>query len=615
MTAEENRRTEGVAASKEFGGSAIDINTSPSFVGANITKRSVRTLRTLDEILVEAAKRACSVVGSVPFDDLGPLCTDATEKLLSIQNDVRKTAGLRALPSLHTVQPVQAAILLNAAFSIREVVPNGTRTDDGLGLLAIYQDEGEFEGIYRRADLGLLDRLASTLRPSGDERWHKEVEHSLRRMVMKAPELEDKDMLALQDCWYNYATGERLPFSPERVTLAKFATRLPEQAPPVPRIVNKDGSTWDAQEWLREVLPDDDTRMLVHQIIGMCLRPGVGWRVMVYLKGVGLNGKGTLLELIRQIVGIHLTTSIPPSKFGDQFALSPAVGMRLNLVDEDDVGKRVENGATLKQVISRDPVSIDRKHKDPISVVLRMSILVSLNETQQHRDKTEAMSDRQVYIEFPERFTGGNKNDAIKDDYVTRAEVREWFVYQALVVLPRYYKLTESRTSQEAKTRALLESDKVLAFHDEFAQRFERDFVPFEMLYQLFVAHERRTNPRGSVEAMRTFTSRMKKYMDPAEWIVPTGGDGKDKELGYAKDKDKELGLGQWIVGREPVLAEFDHLEDVANWDWDSYGGGGGRLTPWMAKKRKARGFVRRTAWEAYLSTGTTPYSTAHETP
>lgn len=243
------------------------------------------------------------------------------------------------------------------------------------------------------------------------------------------------------------------------------------------------------------------------------------------------------------------------------------------------------------------------EHKHPISAVLRMSILVSLNEAQKHRDKTEAMNDRQVYVEFPERFEGAKKNDKIKDDYVTRADVREWFIYQALVVLPRYYKLTESRKSQESKALARADSDKVLAFHEEYGDALMRDFVPFEMLYQLFVAHEKRTNPRGAVEAMRTFTPRMKKYMDHDQWVVPIGGN----------DKDKELGLGQWIVGREPVLAEFDHVEDVSNWDWDHYRSNGGRLTPWMQKKRKARGFVRRSVWEAHLSAGTTPYSAEHD--
>lgn len=585
MTAKENRPAVVEAAQIAFGG-ADDDDSSSLFL-------------TLDEILVECARQACESVGRVPFHKLGALCVRKTEELIQKQNAARKVAGMRALQYFHALQPVQAAIILNAACSIRTVTPGGTESDDGLGLVAFYQEEGDFAGAYRRSDLGLLDQLAGKLRPSGDRNWHKEVERSLRRQVPKEPELIDPDELPMNNGWYNYRTGQRTPFSPGRVTLSKFATGLPVIAPAVPEFVNEDGTVWNALDWFCEVLPDEDTRTLILQVIGMCLRPALDWRVLVYFIGDGLNGKGTILELIRAIVGSQLVTSIPPSKFADQFALSSAVGKRLNLVDEDDVGKFIENAAVLKQVISRDPILLDRKNKDPISVQLIMSTIVSLNEFPKHKDKTEAMYDRQVFIEFPERFAGAKKNAAIKNDYVKRAEVREWFAHRALVELPAYVKLSEPESVAKAKAEFRADSDKVVAFWEEYGDGFERDFLPFDMLYQLFYAHEKRVNPKGSVEGMSKVTPRLKKLVDADDWIVPVGGNGKDKELTIA----------QWIIGPESALAEFDYVPDVERWDWDRYSvSGTGSITTWMTKKRKARGFVRRSAWEAYTDTGTTPY-------
>lgn len=588
MSAKENRPVSDEAAQIAFGGADDDFSS---------------LLLTFDEILVESAVQTCNNVGNVPLDKLGPLCVQKTEELLNKQNAARKVAGMKALQSYQTLQPVQAAIMLDSAFSIRNVTPGGTDSDDGLGLLAFYQDEGDFAGVYRRSDLGLLDQLAGRLRPTGDRNWHKEVELALRRRVPKEPELVDPDELPMNDCWYNYRTRQRTPFGPERVTLSKFATRLPLAAPPVPEIVNEDGTVWNAWDWFCEVIPDEGTRTLVLQVIGMCLRPAVDWRVLVYFIGEGLNGKGTILELIRAIVGSHLVTSIPPSKFADQFALSSAVGKRLNLVDEDDVGKFIENAAVLKQVISRDPILLDRKHKDPMSVQLIMSTIASLNDWPKHKDKTEAMYDRQVFIEFPERFADAKNNPAIKNDYVKRAEVREWFAYMALVELPAYVKLSEPESVAKAKAEFRAESDKVVAFWEEYGDGFERDFLPFPMLYELFKAHENRVNPKGSPEAMKVVTERLKKLVDAEEWIVPGGGNG----------KDKELTIVQWIVGPEPVLAQFDYLLDVRNWNWDEHGNyGGPGVTGWMKKKRIARGFVRRSAWEAHTATGVTPYLAHH---
>lgn len=588
MTAKENRPVSDEAAQIAFGGADHNINS---------------LLLTFDEILVESANSTCQSVGRIPLDKLGSLCVQKTEELLHRQNAARKVAGMKPLRSFQALQPVQAAILLEAAFSIREVIPGGTASDDGLGLLSFYQDEGDYAGAYRRSDLGLLDQLAGTLRPTGDRNWHKEVELALCRRVPKEPELVNPDELPMNDCWYNYRTGQRTPFSPEHVTLSKFATRLPLTAPPVPEFVNEDGTVWNAWHWFSEVIPDEDTRILVIQVIGMCLRPAVDWRVLVYFIGEGLNGKGTVIELIRAIVGVHLVTSIPPSKFADQFALSAAVSKRLNLVDEDDVGKFIENAAVLKQVISRDPILLDRKHKDPISVQLIMSTLVSLNDWPKHKDKTEAMYDRQVFIEFPERFADAKKNPAVKNDYVKRAEVREWFAYMALVELPAYNKLSEPESVAKAKAEFRADSDKSFAFWEEHGSNFERDFLPFDMLYQLYSAHEARVNPRGSVEAMKVFTGRLKKHVNSDEWIVPLGGNG----------KDKELSINQWIISPEPVLAEFDYVPAVANWNWDEYAcNSAGGITRWMTTKRKARGFVRRSVWEAHESAGTTPYLARH---
>lgn len=585
-------------------GRPVDDEATQAFGGADDNSNSL--MLTLDEILVKSARETIQVIQNVSFSELGARCVKRTEQLLQNQSYLRKMAGVKALPHVYTLQPVQAAILLNAAFSIRNVTPGGTDSDDGVGLIAIYQDDGDFAGVCRRSDLNLLDKLAGELRPSGDKNWHTEVERALRRFAPEARELAESDLLPMNDCWYHYRTGERIPFSPDRVTLSKFATRLPENAPPVPTFVNEDGTVWNAWGWFCEVVPDVDTRVLVLQVIGMCLRPGVDWRVIVYFIGEGLNGKGTILELIRQIVGQHLVTTIPPSKFGDQFALASAVTKRLNLVDEDDVGKFIENAAVLKQVISRDPVHVDRKHKDPISVRLHMSTLVSLNDWPKLKDKTEAMYDRQVFIEFPERFVGAKKNGAIKNDYVRRAEVREWFAYMSLVELPKYDKLSVPESVAKAKEEYRADSDKVFAFWEEFGEGFQRDFLPFEMLYQLYVAHEKRVNPKGSVEAMKVFTGRLKKHVIADEWMVPAGGNGKDKELGIA----------QWIIGPEPVLEEYDHVPGVGSWNWNEHADfGGGGITSWMAKKRKARGFVRRSVWEGHTTAGTTPYQTWRARP
>lgn len=588
------------AISKAFSGAESNTTSEsrPAHPKSAPSAPMIRLEHTFDDVLLHSASDACEYAHGATLDELRVICVERMEELFAAQNALRKALQKPRLPVHFQVQPHQAAMILSAKFEIRHVVPGGTDTDDGQGVLAIYQTEGPFEGTYRRADLGLLEKLAAQLRPAATWDFHREVERALLRMVPKVQELSDRDMLPMADCWYNYATRERLPFSPELVTLAKFATRLPEAPPAVPTFVNDDGSVWDAMTWFATVAPDTETAVLLFQIGGMCLRPGVDWRVLVYLLGEGLNGKGTFIELLRALVGKELVTNIAPSKFSDRFSLGNAVSKRLNLVDEDDVGEFITKAAVLKQVISRDPVVVERKHRDPISVRLTMSTIVSLNDVQKFRDKTEAMDDRQVYIAFENRYAGTAKNERIKNEYMLSDAVREWFAYKVLVELPSYYRLTESAHAQATKAQARVDSDKVLAFAEAYGlgDEFQRDFLPFEMLYSLFVARERRLNPGGSVEGAIAFTKRLKKFMGP-DWIVPQGG-----------TKDRELTLSHWVVGREPALAEYDDFVEVSKWDWvDNPHATNGVMTDWMRKRRKARGFVRASAWEKFEQTGETP--------
>ncbi|MDO5535517.1 MAG: phage/plasmid primase, P4 family [Propionibacteriaceae bacterium] len=536
---------------------------------------------------------------SLSLGDLARLTINATTGLMLAQREDRKQLGREPFRPSVFLAASQAAILLLGRFEIRHVVPDGTQADDGLGLLAIYQDEGPLEGTYRRVDLGLLEELASELSPGHDKRWYAELERKLRTWAPRVSEMSDPDLVPMADCWYHYSTGEYLPFTSDRVTLSKFATRLPQTEPPVPEIVNADGTVWNAKDWFAETFVGVET--LVLQIIGMCLRPAHDWRKMVYLTGKGLNGKGTLIELIRALVGVALVAMIPPSQFGGRFNVSQAIGKRVNLVDEDDVGAFIEAAAVLKQVISRDPVMMDRKHKDPIAVRLLMSIIVSINEvSQKFKDRTTAMDDRQVFVPMPGRFAGAAKNPAIKNDYVKRPEVREWFAYQALVALPKYWALEESEASLAAKDAAKADTDFTVAYWEEFGDRWERPFLPYDLLYAHYRAWRSKVNPGGKPEAQKVVTARLKELVDPEQWVVATNASG----------RDAELTLNQWLLTNEPVLAEFDYLPEVANWDYGTKYANGTYLpvpTEWMLKKEKARGFVRREVWVVYRADGRTP--------
>lgn len=83
-------------------------------------------------------------------------------------------------------------------------------------------------------------------------------------------------------------------------------------------------------------------------VIGACVRGNVKWRKMALLYSErGDNSKGTLCELIRQVVGVGRCASIPLSLFGQNFQQEPLTKAKTIVVDENDVGVFIDRASTL----------------------------------------------------------------------------------------------------------------------------------------------------------------------------------------------------------------------------------------------------------------------------
>lgn len=557
---------------------------------------SVRVKYATDEYL----KRLDTANPPEPYAIQSQLYKQTSDALITHFQIVRKDDKEKHVPQykLGTIKDLtsfQVAALLTKLHKICEVVPGGASSDDGLGLLAIYQESGEYEGTYRRADLGLLERLAHRFNQNATVAWFKEVERHILRMVEKVPECTDPDLVFMKNAIFNYRTNEWLPFSPELVRLTKYQTNLPDLAPQIPKIQNADGTFWTPTDWLEEILPDPDLRNLVLQVIGASLRPRVSWlKLAIFIAQSGSNGKGTVLDLIRSIVGPALVANVPWNKFGTPFGLEQILGKQLNLVDEVDGGIFVEEVANLKSIVTNDPVTVNRKNKPEISYRPSMFNIQSANEWPRFKDKSDAMLRRLLFVSFNKRFIDSADNRAIRDDYIHREEVREWFAYEVLVNLPKYYSLDEGAASKKAMKEYRLVSNPIEAYFDEYFVEFQRDFLPFQMLYAHFKATYKEANPSGRAESAHKVTKKLKELVDSDEWIVVPGANG----------KDKEFSVSQWMVGAEPVLAGFKRLDELSKWNREGqqYHGYDDVMPP-----PKARGFVRKSAYERYEASNVTP--------
>ena len=349
------------------------------------------------------------------------------------------------------------------------------------------------------------------------------------------------------------ATRELLPFSPDLVSTSKSVT------PFIPNAVNpvihndQDGTDWDVESWIKELSDDPEIVNLLWQIICACLRPGVAWRRLGLLYSEkGNNGKGTFAELVRQVVGASRCASIPLADFGEDFLLEPLTQAQAIVVDENDVGVFLDRAANLKSVVTGDMISINRKFLSPITYRFLGFMLQCVNELPRFKDKTASIYRRQLVIPMLKNFKGIERR-YIKDDYITRPEVRQYVLWRVLEGMPTYYELSEPQACKDALEQLKLANDPVRDFWQEFREQFVWDLLPFSFLYDLYKAWYVRAHNSQTKTSETGFTTSLFGILDE-----------ETNPIFYCVDRNADHRVSSRMHDTELLIARYD-LEDWTN--------------------------------------------------
>jgi len=150
-----------------------------------------------------------------------------------------------------------------------------------------------------------------------------------------------------------------------------------------------------------------DKWLLLYEIIGYTLLAGeypLHKAVMLY--GEGRNGKSVYLGLIRKLLGDNNVVSIPLQDITNnksRFILSYLYGKMAN-ISADLPSEALRNTGLFKMLTGEDPITADRKFRDPITFVNYAKMLYSCNELPKVHDMTPAYWRRWLVIEFPKQF-------------------------------------------------------------------------------------------------------------------------------------------------------------------------------------------------------------------
>lgn len=474
----------------------------------------------------------------------------ATNKEYTLENLGR--TGSHRINLLKSLTFSQVAQILITLHRVARIAPSGKNTDRDYDLLAIYVADGPDEGIYATSE----DQIRGIARLYNRELTINDSREVMTVLREEAPRLErcsDRDIIAVNNGLFDYRTKELHPFSPEYVFLSKARVDYNASAQNH-GILTPDGETWDVESWMHTLSDDQEVIDLLWEILGAIVRPRVRWNKSAWFYSVmGNNGKGTLVELMRNLVGTASYASIPINDFGKDFLLEPLTRASAILVDENDVGTFIDKAANLKAVITNDVISINRKYKTPISYQFWGFMVQCLNEFPRIKDKSESFYRRQLFVPFTKSFTGAEKR-YIKDDFVTRDEVLEYVLHRVLHM--NHYTLSEPAATQLVLDEYKGFNDPVRAFWEEFEDVFVWDLLPFGFLYDLYKAWFAKTNPSGSPIGRNVFMADLFTVVQKSKgW--------------YSLDKNQRIRSANRMVAPEPLIDQFG----LVDWTNKSYSG------------------------------------------
>ena len=416
--------------------------------------------------------------------------------------------------------------------------------------IGIYQTTGDNKGVYEITNdpYGAFGELVERYKPDATRREKLEVFTLVKSRLKVVEKCVIPYYVAVNNGIWDVGDKILHPFSQDLVFTSKIHTNLNLAASNPVITIPEDNSTWDVDTFFSELGSPEFVESIKEVIQAACLPLAPRNKMVLFMNTAGNNGKGTICQLIRNILGKDSVVSIPIANFSKQFELANLPHACSVICDENDVSSFSQGLGNLKSVITGDTVSIERKYKESFDYSFHGLVLQCVNDFPKGDDKSGSFRRRLHIIPFENCFTGAEKR-YIKDRLIYRTDVLEYILKMVLVDMEYREQFTETAATKKALESYVKTTNSVVSFLKEILPECKWDLLPAtDFLYAAYKKWYSDFVPSGKVIGRNDFIDSMKEFIvtdDVAklewEWTDST------RSKGYI-DCDK----------KEPLLDRYD---------------------------------------------------------
>lgn len=480
--------------------------------------------KTAGDIAVEAAKNVISTTSNIKDAvNFSQKAMDEINVLTDLENQVRVKGNKVKIPS--SLPSVTIAIGIAERDDVALIAP-GIKKNPGISPtmtkeqrmelpIGIYQESGGNTGVWEvtNSPYYAFGELVEMYKPGATRNDKMEIFTLLKSRLRVVTKCTVPYLVAVNNGIMDVKTKTLLPFSTDLVFTSKIHTDLNMNATN-PRInIPEDGSVWDVDSWFSSLGSDNFVESIKEVIQAACVPLAPRDKMVLFYSKTGNNGKGTLCQLIRNLLGAESCVSIPLKDFSTRFGMSGLPGAVAVIVDENDVSSFNKGLGNLKAAITGDTVKIEQKYQSSYDFSFNGLILQCVNDFPNGDDKTGSFKRRLHIIEFPNCFTGQQKR-YIKDELIYRKDVLEYILKMVLVDMDYREAFTETAETRTALKAYVTATNTVAAFLDEILPQCKWDLLPAtDFLYEIYKEWYRRISPSGKVIGRNDFLDSVKDYV------------------------------------------------------------------------------------------------------
>jgi putative DNA primase/helicase len=159
---------------------------------------------------------------------------------------------------------------------------------------------------------------------------------------------------------------------------------------------------------------DKQLRLLIEEMIGYILFRRNELGKCFILTGHGSNGKSTLLDVIKRLIGKENLSSVALNELNDRFRTFQLEGKLVNIGDDISNGY-IDDNSTFKKLVTGETVNVERKGKDPFDFNNYSKLIFSCNEIPRINDLSDGLKRRIIFIPFNAKFS---KHDQDYDPFI-----------------------------------------------------------------------------------------------------------------------------------------------------------------------------------------------------